>query len=256
MLVSSSSLWRTCEEAMSSCQIEIKSFKIYSQACCLPILCIEKSCHILVPVFFLLIAYSDYRWIIYLFTFPWCLMASLVICSCRPKWIHWMSCSSIFPIKKVVFMSCAHGEYLDCPMMVWWLSITLSPCVLVEDWVPPAEVGVVRGRWKLWWDDSHVHQQKQNVISIGKYSKVFQPFKMKQNLPLQNVSSSHCSSLTYLFQGKQMHFDLKWLMLIPAQNQPFPTTRSVLGEDFVVIQTLLAVFIPASLNRKFPALFV
>lgn len=153
-------------------------------------------------------------------------------------------------------MGCAHGEYLDCSMMVSWLSITLSPCVLVAGWVPPAEVGVVRGGWKLWWDDSHVHQQKKNVISIGKYFKVFQPFKMKQNLPLQNVSSSHCYSLTSLFQGKQMHFDLKWLTLIPAQSQPFPTMHSELGEDLIVMQTLLAVFIPASPNRKFPAPFV
>ena len=100
-----------------------------------------------------------------------------------------------------------------------------------------------------------MHQQKQNVISIGNYFKVFQPFKMRRNLSLQNVSSSHCSSSTCLFQGKQIHFDLKWLMLIPAQSQPFPTARSELGED-VVIKNFLAVFIPASLNRKFPSLFV
>ena len=101
-----------------------------------------------------------------------------------------------------------------------------------------------------------MHQQKQNVISIGKYCKVFQPFKMKQNLSLQTVSSSHCSSLTCLFQGKQILFHLKWLMLIPARNQPFPTAHSELGEDLVVIKNLLAVFVPASPNRKFPALFV
>lgn len=94
-----------------------------------------------------------------------------------------------------------------------------------------------------------MHQQKQNVISIGKYFKVFQPFKMKQNLSLQTVSSSHCSSSTCLFQGKQIHFDLKWLKLIPAQNQPFPTTHSELGEDLVVIKNLLTVFIPASPNK-------
>lgn len=163
-----------------------------------------------------------------------------------------MACPSVFPTKKSVFMVTTWIA-LHHPGQDGWMALHHSQSVLLvcsaTPWVPPAEVGAARGGRKLWWDDSHVHQQKQNVISIGKYFKVFQPFKMKQNLSLQTVSSSHCSSSTCLFQGKQIHFDLKWLKLIPAQNQPFPTTHSELGEDLVVIKNLLTVFIPASPNK-------
>lgn len=106
-----------------------------------------------------------------------------------------------------------------------WMALHPSRSMLCVFW---CLLGFLRLKWERLEEDGNcdgmipvVHQQKHNVIAIGKYFKVFQPFKMKQNLSLQNVSSSHCSSSTCLFQGKQIHFDLNWLMLIPAQNQPF-----------------------------------
>lgn len=75
-------------------------------------------------------------------------------------------------------------------------------------------------------DGSCVYQQKQNVISIGKYFKVSQPFKMKQNRSLQNVHSSHCSSWACLFQGKQIslavaHADSSSSSALPCPHSEF-----------------------------------
>lgn len=102
-------------------------------------------------------------------------------------------------------------------------------------------------------DGSCVYQQKQNVISIGKYFKVLQPFKMKQNRSLQNVHSSHCSSWACLFQGKQI--SLAVAHADSSSSSALPCPHSEFGEAFV-IQNLLTVLIPASPNRRFPALFV
>lgn len=134
--------------------------------------------------------------------------------------------ASVLPVKKGAFVSCASGASLDCSLSPRCGSRMRPSCstlwrCLVALRVPAAQVGAARRGWKLWWGDSDVHQQKQNVISIGKYFKVFQTFKMKQNLSLQNISSSHCSSLTCTFQGKQIDFELKWLMLKwPTQTEP------------------------------------
>lgn len=92
-----------------------------------------------------------------------------------------------------------------------------------------------------------------NVISIGKYFKVLQPFKMKQNHSLQNVHSSHCSSWACLFQGKQI--SLARAHADSSSSSALPCPHSELGEA-LVIQNLLTVLIPASPNRTFPALFV
>lgn len=98
-----------------------------------------------------------------------------------------------------------------------------------------------------------MYQQKLNVISIGKHFKVLQPFKMKQNLSLQKVDSSHCSSWTCVFQRKQI--SLVMAHADSSSKSALPCPHSEFGKA-LVIQNFFAVLIPASPNRTFPARFV